>query len=109
MEIGIKWFDGKYPSFNIELSSSAGKDPFITIKSCSLREHNGKEFVSFPSKKMDSGKYWNHVYASDDFQRVIIEKAKESMPKQQKPKVETYEGGLRQPSGAFDDFDDLPF
>lgn len=85
MEITIKWFDGKYPQFNIELASRPGNDPFITIKGCSLREHEGKEFVGFPYKKLDSGKYWNHVYASDDFQRVVIEKAKENMPQKSKP------------------------
>ena len=84
MEIQVKWFEGKYPSFNIELATKSGNEPFITIKGCSLREHNGKEFISFPAKKMESGKYWQHVYASDDFQRVVIEKAKVSMPKQEK-------------------------
>lgn len=99
MEIGIKWFDGKRPTFNIELATKPGNDPFITIKGCSLREHNGKEFVGFPSKKMDSGKYWNHIYASDDFQKVIIEKAKIDMPKAEQ----------NTSSQGFDDGDDVPF
>jgi len=104
MEISIKWFDGKFPSFNLELASAAGRDPFLTIKSCSLREHNGKDFVSFPSKKLESGKYWNHVYASDDFQRVVLEKAKETMPKKT-PAPEP-----RKNPGKFEDMDsDIPF
>lgn len=104
MEIGIKWFAGKYPSFNIELATKAGNDPFITIKGCSLREHNGKEFIGFPHKKIESGKYWSHVFASDDFQRAVIEKAKVDMPKEEPPKASSKAAG-----GSFDDFEDVPF
>lgn len=107
MEIEIKWFAGKWPTFNIELSTKAGNDPFITIKGCSLREYNGKEFVGFPSKKMESGKYWSHVFASDDFQRFIIEKAKVGMPKQEK---EPPKASNQAAKGSFDDMDsNIPF
>ena len=104
MHISISWFaDSKYPSFNLELASAEGRDPFLTIKSCSLREHNGKEFVSFPSKKLDTGKYWNHVYASDDFQRVVLEKAKESRP------AKTATPEKKDTGMPMDMDDDLPF
>lgn len=107
MEIVIKWFDGKWPTFNIELATKAGNDPFITIKGCSLREHNGKEFIGFPSKKMESGKYWSHVFASDDFQRVIIEKAKVGMPKHEK---EASKASNQDVKGSFDNSDsNIPF
>lgn len=32
MEISIKWFDGKYPSFNVSLHSQVGRDPFLEVK-----------------------------------------------------------------------------
>lgn len=100
MEIAIKWIDGKYPSFNIELSTTKGKDPFITIKGCSLREHNGKKFVGMPAKKLESGKYFNYVYASDDFQKAVMEKAEECQPS--KPQKEESKS-----AASFDD--DIPW
>jgi DNA-binding cell septation regulator SpoVG len=80
MEISIKWFDGTYPSFNLILASAAGKDPFIEIKGCKIMDGKNGPFVSYPSRKLDSGKYWNHVYGSDAFNAVVLSKAQESMP-----------------------------
>lgn len=82
MEITIKWFDGKYPSFNVCLASQPGKDPFIEIKGCRVASGKEGDFVGWPATKNEkSGKYWNHVYASNEFAKVVLKKAKESQPK----------------------------
>lgn len=98
MEIGIKWFDGKYPSFNVALASKPGNEPFLEVKSCRIVEGKDGEFVSTPSTKNEkTGKYWNHAYFSKDFAAVVLEKAKESQPKQDaKPQA-------KQPNDPFDD------
>jgi hypothetical protein len=80
MEISCKWFDGQYPSFNLAIASAAGKDPFIEIKGCKIVEGQNGPFVSYPSRKQDNGKYWNHVYGSDAFNAVVLSKAQASMP-----------------------------
>lgn len=88
MEITIKWFnESKFPSFNVALSSKEGKDPFLEIKGCRIAQGKDGDFIGWPStKNANSGKYWNHVYASKDFAAVVLEKAKESMPKAQESK-----------------------
>lgn len=58
--------------FNISLAGKEGDQPFLTIKGCRIVQGQKGPFVSFPSKKLDSGKYWNHVYASDKFQSAVI-------------------------------------
>lgn len=83
MEVSVKWFDGAYPSFNLMLASAAGKEPFIEIKGCKIVEGQNGPFVSYPSRKQDNGKYWNHVYASDAFNAVVLSKAQASMPAKQ--------------------------
>lgn len=100
MEITIKWFDGQYPSFNVGISSVAGKEPFLEIKGCRIVNGKDGEFVSPPSTKNEkSGKYWNHAYFSKDFAGVVLEKAKESMPKP-----------TGKPASKADNFDDsIPF
>lgn len=85
MNIEIKWFDGKYPSFNVALSSVEGKDPFLEVKGCRIVEGKDGEFVSTPSTKNEkTGKYWNHAYFSKDFSAVVLEKAKECQPRASK-------------------------
>lgn len=107
MEITIKWFTGKYPSFNVGLSSKAGKDPFLEIKGCRIVNGANGEFVATPStKNAQTEKYWNHAYFAPDFAAVVLEKAKESMPKDEfKAEAEKHFK-----KGGVDDFkDDLPF
>ncbi len=105
MEISIKWFDGAYPSFNVALASKAGNEPFLEIKSCRIVQGKEGEFVSTPSTKNEkTGKYWNHAYFSKDFAAVVLEKAKESQPKQQQSKPVQQQKG----NDAFDPFD-APF
>ena len=54
------------------------------------------EFVKYPSKKLDSGKWFNYIYANEKFNSVVMEKAK--VAKQNTP-VKTVQ----------DMDDDLPF
>ena len=82
MKILIEHHDDR---FNIGLSNKEG-EAFLTIKGCKIVQGKNGFFVSFPSKKLDSGKYYNHVYASDAFQRVVIaEYEKTKQTKQAKP------------------------
>lgn len=97
MEVTVVWKDGKYPSFNLGLASKEGKKPFIEIKGCKLIEGQKGTFVSYPARKQDDGKYWNHVWASDEFNQVVIQKAQESQPGKSK-------------GGALEDMEsDIPF
>lgn len=80
MQITIEHHD---KSFNVALSSSSGKEPFLTIKGCRIVDSSKGRFVSMPAKKLESGKYWNHCYASDGFQDAIIQAYDASAPKQQ--------------------------
>lgn len=83
MELSVKWFDGQYPSFNLMIASAAGKEPFLEIKGCKIVEGQNGPFISYPSRKQDNGKYWNHVYASDAFNAVVLSKAQATMPAKQ--------------------------
>ena len=80
MKINIEHFDGKYPSFNVGLSSAEGKEPFVVIKGCRLADGRNGQFVSWPAQKKDDGKYWNHVYASEAFAKAVLEEALKTMP-----------------------------
>lgn len=77
MHIDIEHHDGKYPSFNVNLCSSEGAEAFLSVKGCRIVEGSKGAFVSYPSRKLDSGKYWNHVWASDKFSDAVLKKAQE--------------------------------
>ena len=64
--------------FNVALSSASGKEPFITIKGCRVVDGSKGRFVSWPAKKLESGKWWNHVYASEGFQAAVLKALDES-------------------------------
>lgn len=84
MNITIEWNDSKYPSFNVELASKEGMDPFIKVRGCKImkKKADGTEFLSWPSTKNEStGKYWNHVYGSDAFNAAVLAEAKKTEPK----------------------------
>lgn len=103
MEITIKHFGGQYPSFNVALHTHANQDAFLEIKGCRLVNGSNGEFVSWPSRKQDNGKYWNHVYGSEAFNAAVLKKVHASAPapapRQDPPR-----------SSGFDDLDnDLPF
>lgn len=82
MHITTKWFDSKYPTFNIEIASAEGREPFITIRDCKLIEGKNGVFISYPAKKMESGKYWNHVVGNEQFNEAVVKKAQAAQPQQ---------------------------
>lgn len=82
MKIGIEWFEGERPQFNVTLASGEGKDPLLTIKGCRIVDGQKGAFVSWPAKKLDSGKYWNHVYASEAFAVAVLQEAQKTRTKQ---------------------------
>ena len=106
MDIRIKWFDGKYPSFNVSLASAPGRDEFLTIKGCRLVNGTDGQFVSYPAQKKDDGKYWNHVWASEKFNEAVLAAATEDAPeaKPAKPSKPAPKG-----RAASEDDGDVPF
>jgi DNA-binding cell septation regulator SpoVG len=58
--------------FNVALTSPGKDEPFITIKGCRVVNGSKGPFVSWPARKQDNGKYWNHVYASESFAAAVL-------------------------------------
>ena len=105
MEITIKHFDGQYPSFNIMLHSAPGSEPFLEIKGCKIVNGANGEFISYPSRKQENGKYWNHVYGGEKFNAAVLAKAQKTAPA---PRQESRQA--RSNAGGFADMDsDIPF
>lgn len=86
--------------FNVELASKEGAEAFLSIKGCRLVDGAKGAFVSYPARKQDNGKWWNHVWASERFNAVVLAKAQESRPQQQSRSSRT------QPQ---DEDSDIPF
>lgn len=77
MHITCEHFDGKYPSFNVNLHSKEGTQPFLTIKGVRVMNGHNGEFVSWPATKSEkTGKYWQHVFGVDAFNLAVIEASK---------------------------------
>lgn len=70
MNIGIEHHNND--QFNVTLTSPGGSEPFLTVKGCRIIQGQNGPFVSWPAKKMDSGKYWNHVYTSRAFGDAVV-------------------------------------
>lgn len=68
--------------FNVQIASRKGEEHFLSIKGCRLMESANGQFVSFPARKTDSGKWWSHVWANDKFQNAVI-KAYNDQPPQE--------------------------
>jgi hypothetical protein len=99
MHISVKWFNDQ---FNVNLHAKAGVTEFLSIKGCRIKEHNGKEFLAFPSTKGNNDKWWNHAWGSEDFQAHVIGIAKAGKPQEQKP-------AAKDPGGFETMKDDIPF
>lgn len=97
MEVTTEWKPGKYPSFNVMIASQPGKEPFMTIRGCKIIAGQKGEFISYPARKTEDGKYFNYVYCSDNFNKIVLEKAKASLPQ------------TAAKNDGFDDFEDSPF
>lgn len=69
--------------FNVALASGEGKEPFLVIKGCRVKDGDKGRWISFPARKLDSGKWWNHVYASEGFQAAILAELDKGQPKRQ--------------------------
>jgi len=108
MQVNIKWFDnnGKL-SFNVGLTTKEGRDEFLSIKGCRIVTGKDGDFVAYPATKNENtGKWWNHVWGSDEFNSVILEKALHSRPSTGMP-APTKTSSNSQNSGDFED--DIPF
>ena len=87
MHISVKWFDGKYPSFNINLHRAEGQPEFLSIKGCRLANGSSGEFVAMPStKNQQTDKYWNHAWADEKFADYVLGLAQASKPNGQPQK-----------------------
>lgn len=76
MYIDIKHFPGERQSFNILLCKAEGTEPFLEIKGCRIMQGQKGPFVSYPATKNEkTGKYWNHAYGSEAFNKAVMEKA----------------------------------
>ena len=57
-------------------------DGFVQIYGCRIYDgKDGKPFISFPSRKGNDGKYWNHVYMklSEDQTEEIAKQVEEKL------------------------------
>lgn len=78
MDIQIEWHGDQ---FNINIASQKGGEAFLSIKGCRLADGNDGQFVSYPAtKNANTGKWWRHVWGSDKFNAVVLEKVKASKP-----------------------------
>lgn len=104
MHMTVKWFEGKYPSFNLNLHSAEDRPEFLSIKGCRIMNGQNGPFVAYPSTKNDStGKYWNHCWGSEQFNGKVLELAMKTQPQQAPAPAKQ----SSQPPA--DDFEDLPF
>lgn len=71
--------DAKYPEFTVHLHGSTD-EPFLSIKGCSVREGDRGRFVSWPARKLESGKWWRFIYATDAFQTAILVEHDKTIP-----------------------------
>jgi DNA-binding cell septation regulator SpoVG len=94
MAISIEHHDKQ---FNVLLSQKEGGEPYLTIKGCRIAQGPNGPFVSWPSNKNEkTGKWWNHVWATDAFNSAVMAAYDASKPK------------AKQSSGGASD-DDIPF
>lgn len=107
MKIEIETIEGNYgPSYNVSLIGKTG-EAFLAIKGVRVVDGQKGRFLSMPSKKLDSGKYWNHVWASDTFQSVVLAQI-EAQPKAA-PKPAPKPAAAAAGSGFDDMENDVPF
>lgn len=84
--------------FNVNLSSKEGAEAFLSIKGCRIVQGSKGPFVSYPAtKNSNTGKWWNHVWGSEKFNAVVLEKAQASQQR------------TRAAQAAKDEDEDIPF
>lgn len=80
MKVSVKWSEsGK--TFAINIAKKEGEKEFLSIKGCSIREHEGKEFVSFPATKLDDGKWFRYAWGDESFTNHVVKLANEGKAK----------------------------
>ena len=109
MNITIEHHDGKYPSFNLNLHSAPGSEPFLTVKGCRIVEGKNGPFISYPSRKMENGKYWNHVYGGEKFNAHVLELAQGGQPERRPPPRPAPPKSSGGGGSRHDDSDLIPF
>lgn len=72
--------------FNVNLSSKPDSEAFLSIKGCRIVSGSKGDFVSYPARKTDAGKWWSHVWGSDKFNAAVLEKYHASKPARQAPR-----------------------
>ncbi|QIM51588.1 hypothetical protein [Hydrogenophaga crocea] len=72
--------------FNVDLSSKEGSEAFLSIKGCRIVSGQKGDFVSYPARKTDQGKWWNHVWGSERFNAAVLEKYHATKPAKQAPR-----------------------
>lgn len=86
MDIRIEWHGDQ---FNVALASKDGADEFLSIKGCRIANGSKGDFVSWPAtKNQQSGKWWQHCWASEKFAAVVLSKAREAQPQNRRPAKE---------------------
>jgi len=86
MIIEIEHLDGPYDKFNVSLHTAAGKDAFLTIRSCRMMNGKSGPFVSWPATKNEkTDKWWNHVISSKEFSAAVLAEVVKSAPPKGKP------------------------
>ena len=69
--------------FNVNLSSKPDSEAFLSIKGCRIVSGNKGDFVSYPARKTDQGKWWNHVWGSEKFNAAVLSAYQASKPAKQ--------------------------
>lgn len=89
--------------FNVALTSPGKDEPFLTIKGCRVVNGSKGLFVSWPARKQDNGKWWNHVYASEGFAAAVLSAYNKSKAEASRARPAPSRAPAR------DDTDDIPF
>lgn len=89
MKINITNYNAERRTFNVELASKDGAEPFLIIRDCRVMDGANGRFVSYPARKMDSGKWWNHVRGSDAFNSAVLTAVETVAPKDAPPSAKS--------------------
>lgn len=79
MKITIVRNEGR-DSFDVALTTRTDEDPFLIVRGCRVMDGSKGRFISWPAKKLDSGKWWNHVRSSDAFTEAVLRELDASEP-----------------------------
>jgi hypothetical protein len=69
MKISIELKDR---DFAVHLHTREGEEAFLSIFGCRIVDGSKGRFVSWPARKSESGKWWNHCRSSDKFTAAVL-------------------------------------